>query len=64
MKKQKIEKTLKINKSSIASLSNKELNMLKGGSAVPQLCPTFIPYLCLITDRSCTFTETYRTCPV
>ncbi|WP_298514591.1 class I lanthipeptide [uncultured Kordia sp.] len=64
MKKKKIEKTLKINKSNIASLSDKKVDMIKGGSAVPHLCPTFIPILCLVTYRSCTFTETFRTCPV
>jgi hypothetical protein len=64
MKKKKIEKTLKINKSNIASLSDKRVDMIKGGSAVPHLCPTFIPILCLVTYRSCGFTETIRTCPV
>ncbi|WP_157547212.1 class I lanthipeptide [Kordia zhangzhouensis] len=64
MKKKDIKRSLKINKSSVASLSDKKIDMIKGGSAVPHLCPTFIPILCLVTDRSCTFTETYRTCPV
>ncbi|MBC8756217.1 hypothetical protein H2O64_16185 [Kordia sp. YSTF-M3] len=54
-----------MSKSSIASLADKEIKAIKGGaSAVPHLCPTFIPILCLVTYRSCTFTETFRTCPV
>ncbi|WP_262890649.1 class I lanthipeptide [Kordia aestuariivivens] len=65
MKKKNITKSLKLSKSSIASLADKEIKAIKGGaSAVPHLCPTFIPILCLVTYRSCTFTETFRTCPV
>ncbi|WP_156168989.1 hypothetical protein [Kordia jejudonensis] len=64
MKKKSNVKSLKINKSSVASLSDKKVDMIKGGSAVPHLCPTFIPILCLVTYRSCNFTETFRSCPV
>ena len=55
MKKKKISKLLQLNKSSIASLAYKEINVVKGGGrSVPaNLCPSFIPILCLYTIRSC-----------
>ena len=65
MKKKKLVKSLQLSKSNIASLSDKKLHIVNGGgSEIPQLCPTFIPIQCLVTDRYCNFTETYRTCPV
>ncbi|EDP95726.1 class I lanthipeptide [Kordia algicida OT-1] len=55
MKKQHIKKSLKLRKSSIASLEDKEITIVKGGGrSVPaNLCPSFIPILCLYTIRSC-----------
>ncbi|WP_420573183.1 class I lanthipeptide [Kordia sp.] len=54
MKKKHIKKSLKLSKSNIANLADNEVNIVKGGGSYPaNLCPSFIPILCLYTIRSC-----------
>lgn len=55
MKKRSIKKLLKLHKSQIASLTDENLDIAKGGarSQPANLCPSFIPILCLYTIRSC-----------